>query len=76
MPDYYKRQYEDIAEIIKSVNDKINVSLLSPNEILETFTNDFIGLFKTKGQSFNETRFLNAIKPNTPDDDFSEMGAV
>ena len=65
MSNYYRAEYEDVAHIFARVETMINTKLLSPNEIMEEFRNEFMDLFTTKGQSFNKTRFLNASKGAT-----------
>lgn len=62
MSNYHRAEYEDVAHIFARVETMINTKLLSPNEIMEEFRNEFMDLFTTKGQSFNKTRFLNASK--------------
>jgi hypothetical protein len=57
---YHRDEYQDVANIIRGLS--------VTEEVRTQVTSAFIGLFKTKGQSFNETRFLNATKPDEEDE--------
>lgn len=60
---YHRPEYEDLAEIIKSLKSTAaRHEAQSIDDILADLENSVIHLFETKGQSFNKTRFLNAIK--------------
>ena len=71
---YQKQTYEDLAAIILAAKKTVAYSSVpvTASDILADIEAEVVRLFENKGQSFNKTRFLNAVKIEEPETDDDE----